>query len=287
MTGFGRGEVPLGSALLTAEVRSVNGRYLELRMRGVRELTGSESWVRDVAGQFFRRGQVDVQLRLSGSRRDADVEIDLGVARSYLEAARELHETADAEGVLEVGTLLALPGVARLREPEQDPEEAAGKARSALQAACAAAAQMREREGQALERHLRECLDALGELLGQVEKRAEEVKRAVAAKLRQRIAEVAPELELAPARLEQEVVFYVDRMDVSEETVRLRSHLAQFRETLDGDLPAGRKLEFLLQEMGREVNTIGAKSADAPISHCVVELKAELEKVREQVLNVE
>jgi uncharacterized protein (TIGR00255 family) len=287
MTGFGRGEAALGSALLTAEVRAVNGRYLELRARGVRELMGSEGWLRDLAGRFFRRGQVEVLLRLGGARRDSDVEIDLEVARSYLDAARELRDSADAEGVLAVGTLIALPGVARLREPEYDPEEIDRTAREALTAACGAAAEMRSREGQALERHLREQLEALADLLGRIEKRAEEVKRAVLERLRQRIAEVAPELEIAPGRLEQEVVFYVDRMDVTEETVRLRSHVDQFRETLDGDAPSGRKLEFLLQEMGREVNTIGAKAADAPISHWVVDLKAELEKLREQVLNVE
>ncbi len=287
MTGFGRGEAPLGAGVLTAEVRTVNGRYLELRLRGVRELTASEGWVRDVAAGFFRRGQVDVQLRSSGAPRENEVQIDMAVARSYLEAARELHEGADAEGVLEVGVLLGLPGVARVRELEQDPEETARTARAAVQAACSAAAEMRAREGEALERYLRAGLERLGEVLRQIEARAEEMKRAVLARLRQRVADLAPELEIAPGRLEQEVVLYVDRMDVTEETVRLRSHLDQFRETLAADSPAGRKLEFLLQEMGREVNTIGAKAADASISHCVVELKTELEKLREQVLNVE
>jgi uncharacterized protein (TIGR00255 family) len=287
MTGFGRGEAPLGPAVVGAEVRSVNGRHLELRARGVREIVGTDGWVRDVAGRHFRRGQVDVVLRLAGSRRESQVEIDFAAARSYLDAARELRDSAKAEGVLEVAALLALPGVARLRELDHDGDETERAARAAIEAACAAAAQMREREGASLRRHLLERLGVLEQVLVGIEARAEEVKKSCLARLRQRIAELVPDAPLSPGRLEQEVALYVDRMDVGEETVRLRSHLDQFRETLDDDPPVGRKLEFLLQEMGREVNTIGSKAADAPIGHAVVELKTELEKLREQVLNVE
>ena len=124
-------------------------------------------------------------------------------------------------------------------------------------------------------------------LLTQIEARAEEIQVALRDRLTKRIAALAPELELDPRRLDQEVVLYADRMDVTEETVRLRSHLDQFRETLKSDGPVGRKLEFLLQEMGREANTIGSKASDAETSRSAVELKTELEKIREQVLNLE
>jgi uncharacterized protein (TIGR00255 family) len=146
---------------------------------------------------------------------------------------------------------------------------------------------MREREGTALEKDLRARLAALLAHLAEVESRAGEVARAQRERLAKRVAQLAPELEVDAHRLEQEVVFYVDRMDVAEETVRLRSHCDQFAEALGAAGGVGRKLEFLLQEMLREVNTIGSKAADAPIAREVIELKAELERLREQVQNVE
>jgi uncharacterized protein (TIGR00255 family) len=146
---------------------------------------------------------------------------------------------------------------------------------------------MREREGAALERELRARLAAAELRLGEIEARSGEVARGQRERLAKRLAALAPDVEVDERRLEQEVVLWADRMDVTEEVVRLRSHCAQFRETLAAGGGIGRKLEFLLQEMGREANTIGSKSADAPVALRVVELKAELEKLREQVQNVE
>ena len=177
--------------------------------------------------------------------------------------------------------------MARLVDPEL-PEDAATEAvEQALRQACVAAAEMRVREGRSLERELRARLESSLERVTQIEARAEEIQRGLRERLEKRLSALEPEIELDPGRLEQEVVLYADRMDVTEETVRWRSHCEQFRETLDSDGPVGRKLEFLLQEMGRETNTIGSKALDAPVSRAVVELKTELEKIREQVLNVE
>jgi uncharacterized protein (TIGR00255 family) len=146
---------------------------------------------------------------------------------------------------------------------------------------------MRAREGEALERELRGRLTSIETLLKQVEARVELVRSGIRERLEKRLAALAPALETDPARLEQEIVLQIDRMDVTEETVRLRSHLDQFRETLDAPGAVGRKLEFVLQEMGRETNTIGSKSADTELSRAVVALKTEQERLREQVLNVE
>jgi uncharacterized protein (TIGR00255 family) len=146
---------------------------------------------------------------------------------------------------------------------------------------------MRAREGEALERELRGRLAAIEALLRAVEARVEVVRGGIRARLEKRLSALAPALETDPGRLEQEIVLQIDRMDVTEETVRLRSHCDQFRETLDAPGAVGRKLEFVLQEMGRETNTIGSKSADTELSRAVVALKTEQERLREQVLNVE
>jgi len=285
MTGFGRADGPDG---LAAEVRSVNSRHLEVRPRLPRELAALEAEVRAVAARHFERGQVEIGVRLPREGAFAPkLEVDLEAARGYARAAGELARDLHRAEELSVAALLALPGVARMREPELEAESLAGAVLAVVERACAACAEMRAREGEALARELRGRLDAIEKLVGEVESRVEVVRGSLRERLEKRIAAIAPALEADPARLEQEIVLQVDRMDVTEETVRLRSHLAQFREALDAPGAVGRKLEFVLQEMGRETNTIGSKSADAELSRAVVALQTEQEKLREQVLNVE
>ncbi|MFI5315953.1 MAG: YicC/YloC family endoribonuclease [Myxococcota bacterium] len=285
MTGFGRADGPDG---IGAEVRSVNSRHLEVRARLPRELAALESEVRGAASRHFERGQVEIAVRLPREGAFAPrLEIDLEAARSYARAAEELaHDLARPEE-LAVASLLALPGVSRMREPELETESLAAAVLETIERACAATVEMRAREGESLERELRGRLDRIEALLVAVEARVEVARAGLRERLEKRLAALAPALETDPARLEQEIVLQIDRMDVTEETVRLRSHLEQFRETLDAPGAVGRKLEFVLQEMGRETNTIGSKSADSELSRAVVALKTEQEKLREQVLNVE
>ena len=288
MTGFGRGEAPVGNGLLTAEIRCLNSRHLDVRVRLPRELGSLESEARSAAARFFRRGQVEVSVRLArDGELAAQIDVDFEVARQYAEAASELRERLAIEDRLPVASLLALPGVSRLRDPELDHEEADVAVTQAIEAAGAEAAAMRAREGAALESELRGRLGGVAERFAQIEARAGEAREAARERLEKRLAGLQPEFELDPGRLEQEILLHVDRMDITEELVRARSHCAQFRETLEADRPAGRKLEFLLQELGRETNTIGSKAADATVTRLVIELKSEFEKLREQVLNVE
>jgi uncharacterized protein (TIGR00255 family) len=288
MTGYGRADAPLAQMTVTVELRSVNARFLDVRVRMPRDLGHLETSVRALVARFFKRGQIDVSIRLRGGTEvDSAVEVDLEAATRYLEGAERLRERLGLAGVVEMSALLALPGVAKLCEPEVGDDVAVPVIMETVERACAEAGEMREREGSALEIELRQRLQGLEGVLTEIEDRAEEVEKRVRERLERRLAALAPELEVDPARLAQEVVFYADRMDITEETVRLRSHVSQFKETLQTSGPVGRKLEFLLQEIGREVNTIGSKAADAPLSHFVVELKTGLEKLREQVLNLE
>jgi uncharacterized protein (TIGR00255 family) len=288
MTGFGRGEAAVSGGSAAAEVRCVNSRHLDVRVRLPRDLVALEAAVRGRAAAAFARGQVEVAVRLSrevapGGR----VELDRAAASQYARAAAELGAQLGIAGQLDLAALLALPGVARVREDELDVDVLSGGVLLAVERACAEAAQMRAREGAALERELRARLAEVGERLGRLEALARQAAGSQRERLTKRLAALAPELELETGRFEQEVVLQVERMDVTEELVRLRSHCEQFGEALAAAGPIGRKLEFLLQELAREANTAGSKAADAELAREVVELKLELEKLREQVSNVE
>ena len=292
MTGFGRASFRVANAAYDVEIRSVNHRYLDARVRLPRPLAALESDVRESAAQVFARGKVDINVVVpEGGAPKPALEIDLDVARTYTEAAEKLTGGGGASGALDVGTLLALPGVARFEDPKPPVEEVQRQLRGAVVEALRATDRMRATEGAALERELLERIEAVAGLVESLAERADTVQSAVRGRLRKRAAQLAQETGLVDdARLHQEIVIAADRMDVTEEIVRLRSHVAQFREIVAGGgsgKPVGRRLDFLMQEFGREVNTIGSKGGDAPIAHQVVELKTQLERIREQVQNVE
>ncbi len=288
MTGFGCAEAHVGKGVVVAEIRCLNSRHLDVRVRLPRELVSMESEVRSETARFFRRGLVEVSIRLSREGEFAPrVEVDLEAASQYAEAASQLRDHFAIEDRIPVSALLTLPGVARVRDPELDPEEAGPAVLQAIEGAGREAATMRAREGETLERELRERLALVQDGIASIEARGEKTRQGARERLEKRLSSLAPDVEIDPGRLEQELLLYVDRMDITEELVRIQSHCAQFCEILAADGPHGRKLEFLLQELGRETNTIGSKAADASITRIVVELKSELEKLREQVLNVE
>ena len=292
MTGFGRASFQVKELAFDVEVRSVNHRYLDARVRLPRLLAGFEADVRGRIQQRFARGKLDLLVSAAGGAAPPSrLEVDLEAARQYLRAAAELGGERDVAGELEVGTLLALPGVSRFAEPEVSAGELHSGLSRAVDAALEALDAMRASEGAALERDLLARLSCVADLADSLEQRASAVRDSVRERLRRRAEQLA--LEVGPvdeARLRQEIVLAADRMDVTEEIVRLRSHVDQFRQIVGGGdvgKPVGRRLDFLLQEFGREANTIGSKGSDAPIAHQVVELKTEIERLREQVQNVE
>lgn len=292
MTGFGRADFRVEGVVFDVEVRSVNHRYLDLRVRLPRVLSPFEAEARAVVGEHFGRGKVDVSVQLpAGAAATQSLEIDFELVDRYVEAVEILRERHGMHGHLDADQALSLPGVTRFAEHALPEAALRAGLRSALDTAAERADAMRGAEGQVLARDLEERLARVLELAGALEGRAGEVAEAGRERLRKRSEKLARETGLLDeARLHQELVIAADRMDVSEEIVRLRSHVAQFREILAGagpGSPVGRRLDFLLQELGREANTLGSKSADAPAAHLVVELKTELERLREQVQNVE
>ncbi len=290
MTGFGRAQLEADGTTLSVELRTVNHRHLDLSLRLPRPLSGLEAELRTLLAAQFSRGKLDLVVGAPAGAAKSDVTLDRELAARYLEWARALTADGADDDEPTPAELLALPGVVRVSEHVFDEEALRPALRAAVEEAARAAAAMRENEGEALDRELRARLLRVRALGEGVAARSGEVVAAVRERLTKRAAQLREETGAADeSRLLQEIVIAADRMDVTEEVVRLASHVTQFEATLDADAggPVGRKLEFLLQEMLREANTIGSKAADAPIAHRVVELKTELERMREQVLNVE
>jgi len=292
MTGYGHATFAVEGIGFEVEVRSVNHRHLDVRVRLPHGLAVFEAEVRQQVAAKLDRGKVDLTIRsVSGDTPSESVALDLAAAEQYLRAARRLRDDHGVPGELDVRGLLGLPGVARVVERKLPEENVRRVLSEGVVAALGGLASMRAAEGEALDRELRGRLDRIDALVESVAVRAGEVQIVVRERLRKRAEQLREETGLLDdARLHQEVVWAADRLDITEETVRMKSHTAQFRSILGSagpGEPAGRRLEFLLQEMGREGNTIGSKGADAPIAHQVVEVKTELERLREQVLNVE
>jgi uncharacterized protein (TIGR00255 family) len=288
MTGFGAGRGEAGGEAVAVELRAVNGKFCEVKPRLPRELTALEpDLTRTIKGRVSR-GVIDVFVRReNGSARGVSPRADIALAGAYAKAFRELKDALGLAGELTVQDLASMEGVISLGESAPDPVAAAGALQHALSAALDALDQMRRREGEALARDVLGRLDTIEQGAAEVARLAPLQVQAVRDRLSTRIAELTRGTPLDPARLAQEVALFADRTDVAEELTRLASHLSQARGLIASDAPAGRKLEFLVQEVNREINTIGSKSQHAGIATLVVTLKAELERIREQVQNVE
>jgi len=287
MTGFGEGRAASPTIAVLAEVRSINNRHLKISYRSTDGYHGLESEVESLVRQQISRGTVQVNLRIERRTSASDYRLNADVLAAYQAQLAELDPHGAAPPV---ERLLGLPGVVTTPDASAaDPEGDWPTLREALGAALEALQAMRRREGQALATDLRANCDEVAMLLGGVEERAPLVADSYRVRLHERVGQAMEKLgvTLEAADLAREVALFIDRSDISEEIVRLRSHLEQFEETIAHGETAGRKLEFIAQEMGREVNTIGSKANDTEVSRRVVDMKAALERVREQVQNVE
>jgi uncharacterized protein (TIGR00255 family) len=287
MTGFGLGEAQLATGKLAVEIRGVNHRFLDVRVRLPRELADLATFVEQLAREKLTRGRYEVAVRVEGPALGAPA-IDRDRARAAYKALCELRDELAPGSEVPLSVLGAMPDLF-VSTVEREIERVHGATRSAFEAAIASLDGMRRKEGAALRDDLVRRLDRVKILAREVEKRAPEVIDAHRKRLRDRAERLraSTELDVDAARLEQEIAMFAERSDVCEELTRLESHCTQFASLLQADEPIGRRLDFLLQEMAREANTVGAKSPDAPIAHAVVEVKAEIERMREQVQNVE
>jgi len=286
MTGFGLGEQPFGNGRVCAEVRSLNHRFLELRVRLPLEITEHTFFVEQLCRERLGRGRYDISVRLDGSVLPAP-QLDVERVRSAYQTLQRLRDELSPGSELPLGLLSGFPNLLSA-SGSADPEPLRVALAQAIGTALARLDEMRAVEGKRLASELGERLQAVRNLVSELARHGPSLLEAQQARLQQRLARLMGGVEvLDPARLALEVAVLVDRSDTTEELVRLESHFDQFEASLSAPGPSGRKLDFLLQEMGRETNTVGAKCQDANLSHLVVALKAEVERLREQVQNIE
>lgn len=289
MTGFGRGHAQAGGLRVDVEVSSVNRKQLDVLVTMPRPLQSLEPVVVEAVSASLSRGriQVVVTVKALAARGVSPVQINTALARSCVAELRKLARQLDLAPEISIGELVRLPGIIDVREAGHDPESVQPVLVKALAKAIAALDAMRQREGRAMLADLNGRLAGLEGAVGVIAKRAPELAARFREALRARILAAATGLEIAEERIEKEVILYADRSDIAEELTRLRSHFGQARDLLKRREPAGRALDFLAQEIFREINTIGSKAGDPVVSSQVVTFKAELERFREQVQNIE
>lgn len=295
MTSFGRGVAAGANYKLTVELKSVNNRYLEVVAHAPRLLLFLEPLVRAEVAKYAARGKVDVFVQLENiGEQTPNLRTDKALALAYLQAAKELAAVLEQPLLfkLTMQNLVTTPGLITMAPAEEATDAQQAELTEVLSRALAEAltafAAMRELEGGRLQADLLQRAGQVGGMVAQIETLAEQVVADYQSKLLARIAELLPaNIAVDEARLANEVAYFADRACINEELVRLNSHLLQLQELLQKSEPVGRKLDFLLQEINREVNTIGSKANYLPINQLVIEAKSELEKIREQIQNLE
>lgn len=290
MTGFGIGEAPLSeeaAGKICVEIRSVNHRFLDVRVKGARELQDLASYVEHLARERLGRGRFEISFRTEGTSLGVPV-LDREKARAAFTALKGLRDELAPGTEVPLTLLAALPDLF-VSSVEQELDRLRLATKHAFDAAVVALDDMRQREGTALGEDLTRRLEAVRKLARLVQTRAPDVVEAHRKRLKERAERIraASDIEVDSARLEQEIALFAERIDICEELTRLDSHCEQFESLVACHEAVGRRLDFLLQEMAREANTVGAKSPDALISHAIIEVKAEIERMREQVQNVE
>ena len=288
MTGYGRSVQTVNGREFTVELRSVNNRYLDCTVRLPRVLSFAEDAVKQAVKASISRGKVDVfiTLRTEGGE-EAQVSLNKTVVEGYLAAMRQMVTECGVKDDISVSTLSRLPEVFSVEKPQVDEDELQNDLMAVVNGALANYDAMRTTEGQALDKDLRTRGAAILELVSQVEAGNAQTVIDYRARLENKLREVLENTSIDESRILTEAAIFADKVAVDEETVRLRSHLKQMEAMLTGGGAIGRKLDFLLQEMNREANTIGSKCTDVKLARIVVEIKAELEKIREQTQNIE
>jgi uncharacterized protein (TIGR00255 family) len=288
MTGYGRAVETVNGREFTVELRSVNNRYLDCSVKLPRSVSFAEEAVKQAVKQSVSRGKVDVFISIkSENSDDTKISLNASVLEGYLSAMRQMVADFDVRDDISVSTVSRLPEVFTVEKPEVDEEQLKVDLMSVVEKALAGYDAMRCTEGKALDADLRSRGNTILELVSQVEAGNAQTVIDYRARLENKLREVLSNTSIDESRILTEAAIFADKVCVDEETVRLRSHLQQMNTMLSGGGAVGRKLDFLLQEMNREANTIGSKCTDVNLARIVVDIKAELEKIREQTQNIE
>lgn len=288
MTGYGSAKGSVEGQEITVELKSVNNRYLDCSVRLPRNFLFAEDTVKQAVSAGVSRGKVDVFVSAQASQNSGTVvSVNEELARGYRDAVARIAETLGLESGLNAFSLARFPDVLTVERRELDKDKAAAALSEITAKAVEEFNAMREREGERLRRDMLGKLETIEELVSVVEERSPQTVKEYRERLEARLRDILADRSLDEQRVITEAAIFADRTAVDEETVRLRSHIAQFRTMLEEGSPIGRKMDFLVQEFNRESNTIGSKCSDASLAKVVVDLKSEIEKIREQLQNVE
>ena len=289
MTAYARTENTADALTVAVEARGYNSRHLDLSLRLTHGYQALEERIKKQVAQTVTRGRIEMNIQITYTADDACAyEVDLPKARAYLNAAEELRQALGLSDALRLDQILGVGGILRPREVARDPDQFWPQVSDCLRAALIDLDQMRAREGAFMAQDFELRLAEIKKRLDLIHKDAERLPGIYRDRLKERLAVLTEGIvEIDPERIAQEAAFLAEKSDISEEIVRAESHLQQFKALMDAEEPAGRKLNFLLQELNREFNTMGSKTSKFEAAHLIVEVKAELEKIREQVQNVE
>ncbi|MDY6845359.1 MAG: YicC/YloC family endoribonuclease [Thermodesulfobacteriota bacterium] len=288
MTGFGRYEKTFEDTNIAVELRSVNHRYLNATIKLPRQLSSLEPIIKKRLSETLFRGNIDVTIEMKVIASESyNFQPNIELAKSYYHALSLIKEAMELTDTITLDHLLSVKDILSYKESELSHDTIQPCILEVLDHALYSLGEARISEGKTLEHDILRRIHRIEHILNLVKERVPQVTNAYRLRLKNRIEELIGDIAINEERITQEVIVFADRVDISEEITRMESHLSLFRDLLKQEEPLGRKLEFLLQEMNREVNTAGSKSQDVHISHFVVEIKSELEKVREQVQNIE
>jgi len=287
MTGFGRGEFSQGASTFSVDVRSVNHRYSDVSVRMPRAMSILEEKVREFVNEKISRGKVDVYINYSTFGQSSQVKLDTNLAKAYVDSLKVLKEMFAIKDDISLSLLTRFPDIMAMETVEQDMEELWLILRKALETAFNALVEMRKREGERLKNDLLEKLVNVKGLVENIKGKSSSIVDEYKNKLYDRIKELTQDIPIDENRLLTEVALFADKSSIDEELVRLESHMEELRKALNFNGSVGKKLDFIIQEMNREVNTIGSKVTDLGIVNNVIGIKTEIEKIREQVQNIE
>ena len=288
MTGYGRQEALVSGKKILVEIRSVNQRFTDYNIKLPRHLVFMEDKVRNYASEWITRGKVDIYISVdSYDEADKNVTLNTALAKNYIEVLRQLRNECDLRDDISVMGVARFTDIFKTERKEEDEDAVWNDVKSVMKDAMESFAAMRSREGERIEKDLTERIEYMKTLAEKIDERSPQTVEEYRERLYSKIKEVLEDKNIDENRILTEVAIFADKIAVNEETVRLGSHFEEFYNIIGSGEPAGRKLDFLIQEINREVNTIGSKAQDIEIAKLVVTLKGEIEKLREQVQNIE
>jgi uncharacterized protein (TIGR00255 family) len=287
MTGFGRGEYSQGTNTFSVEIRSVNHRYSDISVRMPRSLSSLEEKVRELINEEIYRGKIDVYINYSSFGQNSKIMIDTNLAENYVNSLNMLKEQFGIKDEISLSLLTRFPDILVTETEEQNFDELWLVLKEALESALKALVEMRQREGERLKADLLLKLDGIKGIIMDVKGKSYSIVDEYKNKLYDRIKELTKEIPIDENRLLTEVAIFADKSSIDEEIVRFESHIEEFKKTINQGGSVGKRLDFIIQEMNREVNTIGSKVTDLSILNNVINMKTEIEKIREQVQNIE